>query len=266
MWPLPCSNAFPIRMAIDTLSSIKDLMLRIILCIRCITMSGAMGQSITATYVAAWGLNVKHWANLGQDHHGAYIYAEVWGMLLVLTLRRPSPNPKHYIHTLMSHARLLQLVTTLPDPRATEYRGHTRAIFWLRRKRSKQSCGLISCMALVFTSVPLRPWSRSVRGQYKPGYTITHRHWRLWRQTCTLSFLNCDHAARTQWRTQTIHIHAPTGTGTQEYTTRFVLISLPVRDQKTSILRGEFVKMFQKVIQYQTRVTSVTFVRRKALK
>ena len=36
-----------------------------------------------------------------------------------------------------------------------------------------------------------------------------------------------------------------------------VLISLPVRDQRTSILRGEFVKMFQKVTFRQNRVISV---------
>ena len=36
-----------------------------------------------------------------------------------------------------------------------------------------------------------------------------------------------------------------------------VMISLPVRDQETSILRGELFKMFQKVIHHQTRVTSV---------
>ena len=40
--------------------------------------------------------------------------------------------PKHKaLHTLTSHARLLQLVTTLPDPKATDYRGHTRAIIQL---------------------------------------------------------------------------------------------------------------------------------------
>ena len=53
-----------------------------------------------------------------------------------------------------------------------------------------------------------------------------------------------------------------TYTHTQALTRRqtqndFVLISLPVRDQETSILRGEFVKMFQEVIHHQTSVTSV---------
>ena len=36
-----------------------------------------------------------------------------------------------------------------------------------------------------------------------------------------------------------------------------VVISLPVRDQRTSILRGEFVEMLKKVTHHQTRVTSV---------
>ena len=40
----------------------------------------------------------------------------------------------------------------------------------------------------------------------------------------------------------------------------FALGSLPARDQETSILHSEFVKMFQKVIHHQTRVTSVIFV------
>ena len=40
--------------------------------------------------------------------------------------------PKHKaLHISKSHARLLQLMTTLPDLRATEYRGHTRAIIQL---------------------------------------------------------------------------------------------------------------------------------------
>ena len=61
-----------------------------------------------------------------------------------------------------------------------------------------------------------------------------------------------------QWRTQTIHIHAYTGTETQANTNWFRADqSLLVRDQETSILRGEFVKMFQEVIHHQTSVTSV---------
>ena len=40
--------------------------------------------------------------------------------------------PKHKaLHVPKSHARLLQLMTTLPDPRATDYRGHTRVILQL---------------------------------------------------------------------------------------------------------------------------------------
>ena len=40
--------------------------------------------------------------------------------------------PKHKaLHISKSHARLLQLVTTLPDLRATDYRGHTRVILQL---------------------------------------------------------------------------------------------------------------------------------------
>ena len=36
-----------------------------------------------------------------------------------------------------------------------------------------------------------------------------------------------------------------------------LVISLPVRDQRTNIMRGEFVKMFHKVTHRQTKVTSV---------
>ena len=60
------------------------------------------------------------------------------------------------------------------------------------------------------------------------------------------------------------HTYTHTGTGTHTNTKQFS--GLPVRDQETSILRGELFKMFQKVIHHQTRVTSVTFVGRKVSK
>ena len=63
------------------------------------------------------------------------------------------------------------------------------------------------------------------------------------------------------------HAHTGTGTGTQTNTKWSCTDqSLPVRDQETSILRGEYVKMFQKVIHHQTTVTSVPEVGRKASK
>ena len=47
--------------------------------------------------------------------------------VLSTNIRKNFSKPKA-LHTLTSHARLLQLLTTLPDPRATDSRGHTRAI------------------------------------------------------------------------------------------------------------------------------------------
>ena len=63
------------------------------------------------------------------------------------------------------------------------------------------------------------------------------------------------------------HIHAHTGTGTQTNTKwSCTHQSLPVRDQEISILSGEYVKFFQKVIHHQTSATSVPEVGRKASK
>ena len=86
--------------------------------------------------------------------------------------------------------------------------------------------------------------------------------WRLWRQilraivrkyviiwcsTHTVSHINYTHT-----RTQTL--------ACRQTQNSLLVICLPVRDQKTSILRCEFVKMFQEVLHHHTRVSMMKVI------
>ena len=63
------------------------------------------------------------------------------------------------------------------------------------------------------------------------------------------------------------HTYMHTGALARRQTQKvFVLISLPVRYQETSILRGELFKMFQKEIHHQTSIPTVPEVGYKASK
>ena len=85
--------------------------------------------------------------------------------------------------------------------------------------------------------------------------------WRLWRQILRAIVRKCviircstytvTHINYTHTRTQTL--------ACRQTQNSLVVISLPVCDQRTSILRGKFVKMFQKVIHHQTKVSMMNW-------